>query len=209
VWAHNVERNPLFKGGVHGSIVNNLIYDPRRRAVHYNLMALEWEDRPYEVGKMSAVGNVFRAGPSTKGRVPFLSLGGDGDLEYYGKDNIAVDRDGNPLPMFGRYGVTKAKLIEAAQPVAWPQGIEVMPASAVETHLLATVGARPWDRDEDDKRVLFFIAEGQGKIIDDEKEVSAYPRHPETRAPFVESDWDLATMEPKSGRYPGQKGVSR
>ena len=56
VFAHNVERSPLFKGGVHGSIVNNLIYDPGKRAVHYNLMALEWEDRPYEVGKMSAVG---------------------------------------------------------------------------------------------------------------------------------------------------------
>jgi hypothetical protein len=26
-----------------------------------------------------------------------------------------------------------------------------------------------------------------------------------TRAPFVEADWDLATMEPKSGLYPGQK----
>ena len=209
VWAHNVERNPLFKGGVHGAIVNNLIYDPRKRAVHYNLMALEWEHRPYEVGRMSAVGNVFRGGPSTEPGVPFLSLGGDGDLEYYGRDNIAVDRNGNPLPMFGRYGVTKAKLIEAAQPVAWPQGLEVMPAAQLETFLLARVGARPWDRDEDDKRVLFFIAEGRGQVIDDEKEVSAYPKPAPTRAPFVEADWDLDTMEPKSGLYPGQKPGGR
>jgi hypothetical protein len=28
----------------------------------------------------------------------------------------------------------------------------------------------------------------------------------ETRAPFVEADWNLDTMEPKSGLYPGQKG---
>ena len=44
----------------------------------------------------------------------------------------------------------------------------------VETHVLANAGARPWDRDADDIRVLFFIAEGRGTIIDDEKEVSAY-----------------------------------
>jgi hypothetical protein len=27
----------------------------------------------------------------------------------------------------------------------------------------------------------------------------------ETRAPFVEAEWNLDTMEPKSGIYPGQK----
>jgi len=53
--------------------------------------------------------------------------------------------------------------------------------------------------------VLFFVAEGRGKIIDDEKEVSAYPVQAMTRAPFMEADWDLATMEPRSGVYPGQK----
>ncbi|MEQ1516956.1 MAG: hypothetical protein ABL931_10765, partial [Usitatibacteraceae bacterium] len=80
-----------------------------------------------------------------------------------------------------------------------------MQSRDVETHVLANAGARPWDRDADDVRVLYFVAEGRGKIIDDEKEVSAYPVQKETRAPFVETDWDLATMEPKSGRYPGQK----
>jgi pectate lyase len=206
IWAHNVERNPLFKGGVHGAIVNNLIYNPGRRAVQYNLMALEWGEHPYENGKMSAVGNVMRGGLSTDGQVPFLMLGGDGDLEYYGKDNIAVDKYGAPLPMFGRYGETRAKLIEKSTPLSWPAGIEVIPARSVETHVLANAGARPWDRDADDIRVLFFIAEGRGEIIDDENEASSYPVQKETRAPFVEADWDLTTMLPKSGRFPGQKG---
>ena len=203
IYAHNGERSPLFKGGARGSVINNLIYNPGRRAVHYNLMALEWGTRPYQNGQMSAVGNVMRGGPSTDERLPFMMLGGDGDLEYYAKDNIAVDRFGVPLPMFGRYGETKAKLIPMDKPVAWPAGIAVMPSREVETHVLARAGARPWDRDEDDIRVLYFIAEGRGRIIDDEKEVSAYPAHREVRAPFVESDWDLATMEPKSGVYPG------
>ena len=52
--------------------------------------------------------------------------------------------------------------------------------------------------------MLFFVAEGRGAVIDDEKQVSGYPKVKEVRAPFVAAEWDLATMEPKSGRYPGQ-----
>jgi hypothetical protein len=173
--------------------------------MHYNLMALEWVGQPYVTGEMTAVGNVLRGGPSTDAGLPFLMLGGDGDLRYHARDNIAVDKFGNPLPMFGRYGETRARLIEAKKPVIWPEGIDVLPSRDVETHVLANAGARPWDRDADDIRVLFFIAEGRGKIIDDETEVSAYPSPKPTSAPFVEADWDLATMEPKSGLYPGQK----
>ncbi|WP_380876499.1 pectate lyase [Sphingomonas sp. DBB INV C78] len=206
IYAHNVERAPLLKGGVHAAVVNNLIYDPGRRAVHYNLMALEWAGQPYQDGELSAVGNVMRGGPSTEDGLPFLMLGGDGDLRYHGRDNIAVDKHGVSLPMFGRYGETRAKLIEVATPPTWPAGLDVLPARDVETHVLANAGARPWDRDDHDIRVLFFVAEGRGEIIDDERQVGGYPHPAATRAPFVEADWDLATMEPKSGLYPGQKG---
>ncbi len=206
IYAHNVERNPLLKGGVQAAVVNNFIYDPGTRAVQYNLMALEWAGQPYQTGELSAVGNVLRAGPSTQPGLPFMMLGGDGDLLYHARDNIAVDKHGAPLPMTGRYGETRARLVDSPAPVAWPAGLPVMPTRDVETHLLANAGARPWDRDAHDIRVLFFIAEGRGRIIDDESEVGGYPALPETRAPFVESDWDLATMLPRSGRFPGQKG---
>ncbi len=206
LYAHNMERNPLVKGGGQVELVNNILYDPGERAVHYNLMALEWGDHPYQTGKIAAVGNVLRGGVSTATALPFLTLGGDGDLDYHGKDNIAVDKFGKPLPMFGRYGETRAQLNELAAPPVWWPGTQVLPARDVETHVLARAGARPWDRDADDLRVLFFVAEGRGEIIDDEREVGGYPKMVETRAPFVEADWDLDTMEPRSGRYPGQTG---
>ena len=205
IYAHNVERNPLLKGGVRATVANNLIYDPGRRAIHYNLMALEWAGHIYQTGELSAVGNVLRGGPSTAPGLPFLMLGGDGDLLYHGADNIAVDWAGAPLPAFGRYGETRARLIESTTPVSWPAGLPVLPARDVETHLLANAGARPWDRDAHDIRVLFFIAEGRGEIIDSEAQVGGFPKLPETRAPFIEADWNLETMEPKSGLYPGQK----
>ena len=205
VWAHNVERAPLVKGGAQVTMINNLIYNPGHRALHYNLMNLEWLGQDYVTGEITAVGNVMRGGNDTDPGMPFLMLGGDGDLEYYGKDNRAVDRHGNPLPQFGRYGETKARLITANAPLADVSRYTVLPSRDVETSVLQTAGARPWDRAPDDIRVLFFVAEGRGDIIDDESEVGGYPHPAPTRAPFIEAQWNLDTMTPKSSLYPGQK----
>jgi pectate lyase len=205
VYAHNYERSPLLKGGVHAALVNNLIFDPGAQAIHYNLMDLEWGDHPHQDGMLSAVGNVLRGGFSTRDDLAFLTIGGVGDLRYHGRDNIAVDRQGRPLPMLGRYTTSAARIIEIARPEIWPAALPVLPAREVETHVLRFAGARPWDRDPHDVRIIFDVAEGRGRIIDDESEVGGYPQVQPTRAPFVEADWDLATMEPRSGRYPGQR----
>jgi len=206
VFAHNAERSPLVKGGARILMINNLIYDPGHRAVHYNLMALEWVGHPYVAGQITAVGNVLRGGNSTDPGLPFLTIGGDGDLAYYGRDNRAVDRFGKPLPMLGRYGETKARILPAKAPLASLAGYAILPSGEVETSVLFTAGARPWDRAPDDIRVLFFVAEGRGEIIDDEHEVGpGYPHPADTHAQFNPADWNLDTMTPKSGRYPGQK----
>jgi len=126
VWAHNVERSPLLKGGVEALMINNLIYDPQYRAVHYNLMDLEWAGHEPVDGKLTAIGNVMRGGVSTDPDLPFLMIGGVGDLLYYGRDNIAVDRLGNDLPMFGRYGVTRAQIREQDAPLHDLEGYDIL-----------------------------------------------------------------------------------
>lgn len=204
LYAHNYERNPLLKGGVHAAVVNNLIFDPGAQAIHYNLMDLEWTGKPFQPGELSAVGNVFRAGFSTLPDTTFVSIGGAGDLDYYGRDNIAVGRTGEPRKMFGRYTTTSATIIQVKQPPVWPAGLQVLPANQVETYVLRNAGARPWDRDADDLRVTFDVAEGRGKIIDDENQVGGFRPQKVVHAPFVESEWNLDTMEPKSGHYPGE-----
>lgn len=204
VWAHNVERHPLIKGGAQVLMVNNLIYNPQHRAVHYNLMALEWVGQPYVTGELTAVGNIMRGGNDTDAGLPFLMIGGDGDLAFYARDNRAVDRHGVPLPMTGRYGETRARIIPSRRPLMPLAGIPLLATDDVETAVLADAGARPWARSADDIRVLFFVAEGRGEIIDDEREVSAYPVVVPVRAPFVEADWDMATLTPRSGLYPAQ-----
>lgn len=148
---------------------------------------------------------MLRGGFSTRDDVAFLTIGGTGDLHYHGRDNVAVGRTGKPLPMFGRYTTGPAKIVEVGQALDLPNGLQVLPSGPVENHVLRFAGARPWNRDAHDIRVIFDVAEGRGKIIDDEAEVGGYPKLPASRAAFVEADWDLATMTPRSGRYPGQK----
>lgn len=198
LFAHNYERSPLFKGGVQGAIINNLIFDPGQRAIHYNLIAEEWGSNPYQVGKMTAVGNVMRAGMSTPPDVAFLEIGGDGDLDYYGKDNIAVDRIGRPLPMEGSYTTTGAKINELTSPPVWPEGIAPIPARDVQKAVLASVGARPWDRDYHDARLIADVAEGRGWIIDSEADVHGNLPQKSTRRAFNSANWNLDTMMPRS-----------
>jgi hypothetical protein len=198
LYAHNYERNPLFKGGVQGVIVNNLIYNPGARAVHYNLLPEEWRGQPYQTGRMVLIGNVMRGGPSTAKGLPLLMLGGSGDLELYEKDNIAVDWTGRPLEKIGRYTTSAARIIPIAKP-ALPHGVAPMPSVNVQDSVLRNAGARPWDRDPVDARIVADTIEGRGAIIDDETEVGGYPSYKETRRPFDEHQWNLQDMTPKDG----------
>lgn len=197
LYANNMERNPLFKGGVQGAVVNNLIYNPGPRAVHYNLIAAEWGAMPYQNGRMALVGNVLRAGPSTPADLALLMLGGSGDLEVYERDNLAVDRIGRPLPVFGRYTTAPARFIVLAEMPEIPDFAGALAAEQVQDAVVKNAGARPWDRDAVDLRILADVIEGRGEIIDSQQQVEGYPAPRETRAPFVESEWDLATMERK------------
>jgi len=202
LFAHNYERNPHLKGGVYAEIVNNFIYDPGQRAMHYNLMAAEWGDHPFQNGRMTAIGNVMRAGPSTEFPIAMVMLGGQGDLEFYGRDNIAVDRIGQPVPMFGRYTTGPARIIEVAEPpIFWPD-LQIRPAEEVERWVDQNAGARPWDRDPQDARILMNVREGRGRIIDNEAEVGGYPAAEMTHKAFNADDWNLDTMMPKRSEVP-------
>jgi hypothetical protein len=138
----------------------------------------------------------MRAGPDTPQQSAFFMFGGSGNLDLYLHDNIAVDRIGNPLPQLGRYttAAVEPRLLKTPPPL--PFGVKILPATAVQDAVIANVGARPWDRDDIDRRILENTIEGRGHIIDSQDEVWGYPKQQETRAPFVAADWDLDTMEP-------------
>ena len=195
LYAHNNERNPQFKGGTSGQVINNLIYDPGQRAVHYNLIAEEWLGHPYSMGQVSMRGNVMRAGPSTRD-VAFFMLGGSHDVQVFMQDNLAVDRLGRELPLWGKYTTAPVEPVRLIAPPPLPFGVRLLPSAQVQDAVIADVGARPWDRDDIDRRILADTIEGRGRIIDSEREVGGYPKHAAVSQAFVPADWDLATMEP-------------
>jgi hypothetical protein len=190
----NVDRNPLFKGGARGVVVNNYIANPGSCAMRYNLWPKEWGDRPYQTGQMSIVGNVLTYGPSTQAGVPLLELDGAGPVELFLADNLARDRAGQSVPILGGKLDLGRQL---ARPPIWPEGFRAIPATEVGEYVRLNAGARPWDRDAIDQRLVAQALSLGGKIVHGEQEVGGYPVRSETRAPFDTPAWDLDSMTPK------------
>src|SRR5262249_11974576 len=157
-------------------MVNNLIFNPGRRAAHYNLLANEWTGQPYQTGRLSLVGNVYRQGPDTDPATPFFLLRGEGDVELFLDDNVALDVRGRPVAQTGNISNGKARILPLAA-ADLPPNLRVHPSRTVEAGLMASAGARPWDRDEIDRLLLADLAAGRGRIIDSEVEHAiGYPK---------------------------------
>lgn len=199
LYASNRERNALFKGGVQAAMVNNLVFNPGAKAVHYNLVAHEWEGRAPVTGRIALVGNVLRHGPDTRAGVPLFALGGAGDVELWLQDNRAVDFEGKPIPFTGSYTQGQARILNAAT-ANLPPDLRVLPVQRLEDELPLAVGARPWDRDPIDFKLLSDVAEGRGQIIDSERQnAHGHPRYKATQRAFDPAQWNLSDMSPKAG----------
>lgn len=70
---------------------------------------------------------------------------------------------------------TGADLRVLDAPPFWPSRLKARPASETAAWVLAHVGARPWERDAIDRRLLDEARRGGGKIIDYESEVGGLP----------------------------------
>ncbi len=191
LYASNVERNPLTKGGVHAVIVNNWIFNPGRRAIHNVLDVGEWKGHPIEASRLALVGNLLEHGPDSPPQTPLFQLGHQpaGTLPG-GQSRILGERSTRTV-----VGRMAASLLDS-KPL-WPDGLEALPATKVKAAVAEQVGARPWDRDEIDRRIIEGAVQGKGKIIDSETDVGGYPSIEPVRSTFRPEDWDLETMEPR------------
>jgi hypothetical protein len=190
LYAHNRERNVLFKGGAQGEMRGNVVYNAGKRFAHYNLHKGEWGDPAFEEGDVRVTRNVFLGGPSTDAKAAAFMLGGDGPLKLDIRDNLALRADGGAMETTGRFGNAAPRLtLQAHQYVDRTAELRGRMGE-----VLATCGAWAWQRDPIDARIVEDVRKGTGRIIDSESEVGGYPVRPETRAAFVETEWDLARM---------------
>ena len=118
-------------------------------------------------------------------------LGGGGDLDYHGRDNVAVDRLGRPLPMFGRYTTTQRASSSTPSRSTGRPGSRRGPPSTSRPGCSRTPARGPGTATPHDVRILADVAEGRGKIIDSETEVGGYPTVTPTRRAFDPKQWNL------------------
>lgn len=202
LYANNRERNPLVKGGAGAVVANNLIWNPGKRTTHYNLHPAEWEGHPHVAGDLVQVGNVVLAGPSTEPDVALTMLGGVGRVTLHQRDNVALLADGSAMPRLSYFGrdTPRVEATVAQRPPLWPEGFAAQAAEDVEGAVLRTAGARPWDRDPVDRRIVADVQARRGTIIDSEAEVGGYPTPEPTHLPFRDHDWNLDTLEVRGRR---------
>lgn len=172
LYISNDDRNPLFKGGARGVVVNNLIQNPGRRVMQFALNAGEWKGKEWQRGQLVVIGNVARRGPSTPASTPFIDAKGPCDLHLH--DNLYSDVSGAELPVKVSDSDSELRLVK--EPPIWPPRLKAKPASDTAAWVLSNAGARPWDRDETDRRLVEEARAGGGKIIHHESEAGASSR---------------------------------
>lgn len=173
LFAHNDRRNPYFKAHATGVVVNNLMYNLGNAAVQLGYIADEWDASDLAPGnpQVAVVGNELRYGRDTYSDLALVAYQGNAFV----KDNRVVDLDGSAMPQVQG----DIQLLNEA-PI-WPKGLTPKPVEQVAESVLRNAGARPWERDAIDRRIVKSVIERKGRIIDSQDEVGGYPVYAATR----------------------------
>ena len=203
LYVSNADRNPLFKGGVRAAFVNNVVYNPGERVVQFGYVPSQWKGREPQRALLTLTGNVVRQGPSSVAEMVFFEIWpAYGPCDFHLEDNLFFDRAGRALPVTAgfrdrtrfRPGFTvplpggsgyeyrlaafapPPEMRHIQTPPLWPPRLTARPANETQAWVLAHAGARPWDRDATDRRLVDEVRTGGGKIIDFESEVGGLSR---------------------------------
>uniref|UniRef100_UPI0025BE42C7 hypothetical protein n=1 Tax=Aquabacterium sp. TaxID=1872578 RepID=UPI0025BE42C7 len=188
LYTHNADRNPWFKGGSTGALINNFIYNPGKWAVRLGYNPKEWDKRtPPPAPKLAIIGNVLQHGadtPATLGMISSNSPDLQGDA--YMRDNLAFLKTGAPATLLSG-GITAL----AENP--FTIGGNVVAAAQLREQILAHAGARPADRDSVDQRLIAEIRNGTGRQIDSQNDVGGYPSATATHRALTVPSHDVET----------------
>lgn len=167
LYAHNKRRNPYFKTGASGTIMNNLIYNPGTKVIHTYWVQSEWEGHPEpNPAKISIIGNVLIPGKDTKAE----SMIDANHAELFIEDNSIEENTKNIKIVTGEFKDVSNYGTSIA-------GNTISTASEIVESVLKNVGARPWKRDNIDLRILENVENRVGRIINSQDDVEGYPQY--------------------------------
>ena len=198
LYISNRDRHPLLKGGVRVVVVNNVIHNHGERVIQFGYVPSQWRGHELQRAAIAMVGNVVRKGPSSAAEMVFFEVWpAYGPCDFYLHDNLFFDASGQPLPVtpgfrdrtqyrpgydrplpggsgyeyrLAAYAPPR-EMRQLDDPPVWPPRLQALPASETLDFVLKNVGARPWDRDAVDQRLVAEARTGGGRIINAESEV--------------------------------------
>ena len=179
LFAHNHQRNPRLKHGVHADIVNNVIYNWDDGGAHLIGDFHRKPDAP--TVEANIVGNWYQAGVNTSAEAPVIQALTSARLHVAGnvsnhawyvadlKESLEwITLQDDPLP---------------SAPV------KVLPVRQAYERVLAEAGATSPRRDAVDQRIVDEVRRGTGHYIRNEKEVGGWPELGRGQ-PWKDSDRD-------------------
>ncbi len=171
--AHNVDRNPYFKGAVTGVFVNNVVYDWNGNQASY---IADPENRGRTLAAI--VGNVYKRGLSTdSGRPIKIYVTAKPGTQLYVTDNRDSGVGGGTPPgdpwtlVQNDFG---SSAVAASAPV-WPDGLVAIASSGVQADVLGDVGAYAAFYDSVDTRIVADVTAGTGTEISSQSDVGGFP----------------------------------
>jgi hypothetical protein len=176
----NMFRNPVIARGSSAFVGYNHIVNPGRNAIHF-----------YDVGaptplRATVIGNVVQAGSDTSDNVTAVQIPDDmaqavPDAQIYLKDN---DAPAGALTNRGNFKLASTPPVMPAESIAAPDD--------VRAYTLRYAGARPGQRNAQDKRILYGVVNGTSRIIDNPSDVGGLADVPEVNAAADVPDQPLA-----------------
>lgn len=172
LYSHNNHRNPVLKPNAVAYIANNLIYNPKSRAIHAYWPVSEYEEHPDSLrrGKATVLGNVMIPGADTRKDMFLISA----DLKVYAKDNLVVADPANPNVSDPNRIIAKEVEILPKPPVETDK-YSVIEAKNVVAAVLKNAGSRSAARNDIDQRIVNDVMQLKGRVIDSQNEVGGYP----------------------------------
>ncbi|MFX0197725.1 MAG: hypothetical protein ACFFCW_16515 [Candidatus Hodarchaeota archaeon] len=175
--AHNKDRNPYLQDGKK-VVLNNIIYNPGE----FNCII----QSTGSTIDASIVNNLFIAGSNTVSSAaqyaPVLwedltstsSFYINGNENRWGSKSYVQTSSADWSHVRNSSGISTSRL-QITSPEVWVSNATVLSTAKLEDKIVADAGARPFDRDTVDKRIINDLKNRTGKIIDSPSQVGGWP----------------------------------
>ena len=208
LYIHNTGRNPSLKAGTSGIMANNMIYNSAVRHITHDSNQNKWgevlDPDEWPATEWTIMGNYGQHGLQSNLRYSrglYHCLAWH-DSHIYFHDNLNFDVEGNPYALISESS-RDGEVILLDEKEMWHDSIELIAAEDVPNYIFNNAGARPWDRDPIDERIIAEAIAGYnldhanaGSIIIDENDVGGLPNYEPTYREFNPDEWYLDAEHP-------------